>query len=115
MGGRFWKDKEVAIIVYFASRRVDHDSCQRLLEFKTSTTSETSRTAYAIRAKLDSIKDKHAGLWSQDAGWNVDAVDNWLLGLRISNLAVCLSVGETELQLISLVSCSARLLKAEVY
>ena len=109
MGGRPWAQDEIAIIVYFASRKVDHESCRRLL----SHLAQSQRSAYAIRGKLDTVRDMDLGLWSQNAGWNVSAVDWWLLGLNVSNLTSILQIGLPELEMMSAVSDFARMLERQ--
>lgn len=112
MGGRKWTNHEIAIIVYFASRKIDHQSCSRLLNSKTAGRCGNPRTAYGVRTKLERIRET-SGLWLQATGWNLDAVDRWLLTLEVPNLVASLNVSPEEVLMISPVSRFLRFRQVE--
>lgn len=100
MGGRIWTEEEVVTMVYFASRKVDHEGVSKILTIKLSESTVEPRTVLAIRSKLDGIRGIE-GLWSSKDGWNIHNVDQWLIGRNVPNLQTCISFGEAELAMVS--------------
>jgi len=100
---RRWTNPEIAIVVYFASRNAGHEGCRKILNLKTAGHFEESRTTLSIRNKLDDIR-KIDSLWDEAEGWNIAAVDEWLVALGIENLQALVGVGYEELDQIPEVS-----------
>ncbi len=100
---RRWTNSEIAIVVYFAFRNADHEECRKILNLKIARHFEKSRTTLSIRNKLDDIR-KIESLWNEAEGWNIAAVDEWLVALDIENLQALVGVEHEELDQISKVS-----------
>ena len=97
MGSKQWAKNELFIIVYFASRNVDHQGCCKLLHEKTSDTS--TRTLDALRSKLEQIRIIN-GLWS-DSVWNLTEVDKWLMNLGVGNHPTLMALNDREWAMIA--------------
>ena len=100
---RRWTGPEIVIVVYFASRNAGHEGCRKILNLKTAGQFEEPRTTLSIRNKLDDIR-KIDDLWSETKGWNITAVDEWLVALDVENLHALVEAGYEELQLVPEVS-----------
>ena len=75
-----WQDRELAVVVYLASRNVSHSICSDILQKHEGMT----RTTQSIRSKLGEIR-KREGLWDKATGWNIPAVDGWLITLQCTD------------------------------
>lgn len=99
MAGAFWEDDETAIILYFVSRKVDHQGCCRILKLKTG----KDRSVAAVRCMLVRFHRPGLGLWSQAGGWNRAEVDRWLLEIGIPCLQALTYAGTDELEQVAVV------------
>ena len=99
-----WDNFSLAIVVFFASRNAGHEGCSKILHFKSGGKGEP-RSVQSIRGKLDGIRSI-GGLWSGKEGWNIGAVDRWLVDLDVPSLRTILSCGLKEVSLIPLVITS---------
>lgn len=109
MVGRAWTDYELAIVVYFASRKADYEACSKILALKSAGQFE-ARLTVSVRSKLDKIREM-PNLWNTTNGWNLEAVDNWLISLNVPELRAAIAFSNEELSLISPVSAPPNLTK----
>ena len=96
MTGQKWTDYELAIVVYFASRHASHKGCNKILHMKSG---GEPRTLQSVRSMLDGIR-KIDGLWNSAKGWDIEAVDRWLLTLAVPNLEATVGFSYEELSFI---------------
>ena len=62
------------------------------------------RTLQSVRSKLDGIR-KIDGLWNSANGWDIEAVDRWLLTLQVPNLEATVGFSYKELSFVPEVIC----------
>ena len=99
-----WSQEETAVLVYFASRNADHEACGSIVGRKCGV--EISRTASAVRMKLDEVRRNNVELWDSKSGWDRGKVDEWLVALGLPNLGALVEVGFEELQVVIAVRCA---------
>ena len=99
MGGKRWTNFETAVVVYFASRRVDHEGCHKILSIKGVGFGNPPRSVISVRNRLDEIRSR-LPLWTEEGAWNVAEVDKWLKSLDI-NLAFAVFAGDAEISCIA--------------
>ena len=101
MGGKEWTKLETAIIMYFASRHVDHEGCSKILNHKHCPgKKDGERTTPAVRRKLDDLKAID-GVWRGGQGWNRTKVDEYIVSLGVSNLRAVTATGREELDMVA--------------
>lgn len=65
MEGRHWTNLKIVFVVYLASRNLNYEFCNRLLEFKIVDFYKKYCIVFAMRSKLDIIREI-LELWSHD-------------------------------------------------
>ena len=83
------------MIVYFASRKAPHQACKMILDLKIAGHLPFSRSVIAVRNQLDDIR-QITGLWDEQTGRDIVAVDAWLVNLGVPNLGALTEVGREE-------------------
>ena len=104
MSIRRWTDAEIAIAVYFASRNAGYKACAKIIFYKTERGNLESRTSLSVRNKLHGIR-MTGDLWRLQTGWNLEAVDNYLISLNVYSLQNLVSAGEAKLVMIPEIRC----------
>jgi len=99
MSIRRWNDAETAVAVYFASRNAGHEACAKIIFHKTGGVNLEPRTSLSVRNKLHGIR-MTGDLWRPQTGWNLEAVDDYLISLNVYDLKELVSAGEAELAMI---------------
>lgn len=107
MGGPLWQDREMAIILYYASRGVDHEGCLQILRSKSS--DSQSRTAIGVKDKLSQLQSKY-GLSDGDGRWDKAKVDQWLCVNGLMDTAILTVLSDRELDQIARVRTFALIL-----
>ena len=95
-----WSNEEIAVLVYFVSRKADHEACCNVIGLKCDV--REVRTVDGIRNKLDDIRMHNRKLLDQGR-WNCDEVDKWLVNLGLPNLDALIEVDVQELQVVAAV------------
>lgn len=99
MSIRRWNDAEIAVAIYFASRNTGHEACAKIISYKTGGVNQEPRTSLSVRNKLHGIR-MTGDLWRPQTGWNLEAVDDYLISLNVYDLKELVSAGEAELAMI---------------
>lgn len=95
-----WSSEELAVAVYFSSRKAGHEACARILARKLPSQHGIARTAQSVRSKLDKVRAID-GLWDDKVKWHLDAVDRWLVDdLDVGKLEMLVSLDQEELAMI---------------
>jgi len=100
-----WSNQETAVIVYFASRHVDHLGCSRILVRKTGGTLLMPRTAFDVEMRLNEVMWTH-DLYNSNLRWDCLKVDAWLAAMGLCNLRALVEVRMEELQIVAPVRSS---------
>lgn len=101
MAPQRWTPKEIALVVFYASRRVCHQACSDLLLSKLQAT----RDYTAVRSKLRSLRMKTPGLHDGTKTWCLSAVEAWLE--QFHEVEDLLTFNEDDLSIL----CKVRILK----
>lgn len=75
MARQRWTNQEIAVVIFYASRRVSHQACSDLVSLKCGTT----RTVTSVRSKVLSLRSEHPQL---EKPWRLEQVNVWLQGLQ---------------------------------
>ena len=100
MSLRRWDNEKIAIAIFFAFRNASHEACAKILQLKRRGKNSEPRTRFSVRNKLDRIR-KIEKLWSPHTSWNLEVVDDYLVGLNLSNLTTLMTVSKEKLAMIS--------------
>ena len=95
-----WTNEEIAVLVYFVSRKADHEACCNIIGWKCHV--RELRTVDGVRNKLEDVR-KHNGKLLDQGRWNCDEVDRWLVDLGLPNLDALVEVDVQELQAVAAV------------
>ena len=101
MGGKSWTSEETIIVLFFASRGVDHEGCAKILQRKFDSKGGP-RSMIAVRTRLDEMKE---GLWEDGTGWAQHQVDNWISSQN-ADVRTLVSAGNEEVACVTPVRSS---------
>ena len=105
MPGSRWTNEEIAVIVYFRSRGISIVHCKDLLELKLPF--QQHRTLDGVTLKLQVLSRDHQLSDQHTKQWFIDASDNYINSLGLSNLSELTQVGLQERGIIGDVKLAA--------
>ena len=86
MTGAIWSNLEEAIVVYFASHGVQHETCKKLLNQRQG--DGQIRSTVAIGDKLRKIRQAKPALTTSNGDWDLQEVEAWIKQLELSDLDI---------------------------
>ena len=93
MVGLRWTTIEKAVILFYASRGVEHQACSEILDWKCG----TDRGLSSVRTQLAKLRTENPRLYNDnERTWNVNEVDIWIREQELPDMTSFLSFGADE-------------------